>query len=122
MLNLREVGAEWLEPFFDGSVNTGLSGGERKKVELLALCILRPRRVVVLDELDSGLDVDAVAAFRLVLGKLKRINPGLAWLVISHHAPLLTPEKVHVLISGRIVSTGGPSLLVKVQNRGFQGF
>ena len=116
---LAEVGAGWLESFLDKSVNEGLSGGERKNVELLALCVLRPRRVVILDEIDSGLDVDAVSAFSQVLGKLRKLTPDLSFILITHHTPLMAVEKVHVMSGGKIYESGGVEILKKINSYGF---
>ena len=95
---LTEVAAESLMAFLDKPVNEGLSGGERKRVELLHLCVLRPEKLVVLDELDSGLDVDAVDLFVKVLLRLKEETPQLVLLVISHSTEFLRKLRVDKVV------------------------
>jgi len=119
---ISELGVTWLEPFLDAPVNEGLSGGERKKVELLCLCVLRPGRLVVLDEIDSGLDVDAVAAFKAGLANFKKAQPRTAFLLISHLSPLMPVSRVHVLVEGKISVSGGAELLTRVKRGGFESF
>lgn len=118
-MRLEELGAGCLYPFLEKPVNAGLSGGERKKVELLALCVLRPQRLVILDELDSGLDVDAVATFTAVLGKYRSLMPLTAFILITHHTPLIPVQQVHVMSAGQISMSGGVELLARINRYGF---
>src|SRR4030081_3962740 len=89
-------------------INDGFSGGEKKRVEILQMAMLKPR-MAVLDETDSGLDIDAL---RVVAGGLKElVGPNMGALVITHYQRILdyiTPDHVHVFVDGRIVESGGP--------------
>ncbi|MEM9010713.1 MAG: Fe-S cluster assembly ATPase SufC [Pseudomonadota bacterium] len=100
-------------------VNVGFSGGEKKRNEILQMAMLEPR-MCVLDETDSGLDVDAM---RLVADGVNRLrDPSRAFLVITHYQRLLDhikPDVVHIMADGRIVKTGGPELALKVENEGY---
>jgi Fe-S cluster assembly ATP-binding protein len=100
------------------NLNEGFSGGERKRMELLQLAILAPQ-YAVLDEMDSGLDVDAVKAVAAGLAKL-RTDMGV--LAITHRPETLaslSPDKVYVMDGGRIVETGGPELAERISREGF---
>lgn len=109
-------------PFLDRSVNVGLSGGEKKRSEMTQLMALAPR-VAVLDELDSGLDVDAV---REVAGAVEAMrHPGLGILVITHYTRVLRylhVDRVHVLVGGRIVATGDRALADRLDVEGYDAF
>ena len=108
------------ERFLLRAMNVDLSGGERKRNETMQLAVLRPR-FAVLDELDSGLDVDALRAVaRRVEAATTESNLGV--LAITHYARLLTelkPDVVHVLLGGRIVRTGGPELAMELESTGY---
>ncbi|MCL4388026.1 Fe-S cluster assembly ATPase SufC [Candidatus Marsarchaeota archaeon] len=102
------------------SLNKGFSGGEKKKAEILQMAILKPK-IAILDEPDSGLDVDAI---KIVAENINRIreenNPGL--LVITHYSRILKymkPEYVHVMLNGRIVKEGGVSLIEEIEKAGY---
>ena len=101
------------------NVNVGFSGGERKRNEVLQMAVLRPR-LAVLDETDSGLDIDAL---RIVADGVNALRgPGFSALVITHHQRLLdhlVPSRVHVLSGGRIVRSGGPELARELEARGY---
>jgi len=101
------------------SVNTGFSGGEKKRNEVLQMAVLEPK-MCVLDETDSGLDVDAM---KLVADGVNRLrSPDRAFLVITHYQRLLDhirPDVVHILADGRIVETGGPELAQRVEAEGY---
>jgi Fe-S cluster assembly ATP-binding protein len=101
-------------------VNEGFSGGEKKKAEVLQLAILRPQ-LAILDETDSGLDVDAI---RVVADGVKRvIGPDMSILLITHYENFLrhiTPDFVHVLSRGRVVASGGRELADRLQEEGFE--
>jgi Fe-S cluster assembly ATP-binding protein len=103
------------------NVNVGFSGGERKRNEVLQMAVLRPR-LAVLDETDSGLDIDAL---RIVADGVNALRgPGFSALVITHHQRLLdhlVPSRVHVLAGGRIVRSGGPELAHELEARGYAG-
>ena len=108
------------ERFLRRAMNVDLSGGERKRNETMQLAVLRPK-FAVLDELDSGLDVDALRAVaRRVEAATTESNLGV--LAITHYARLLTelkPDVVHVLLGGRIVRTGGPELANELESTGY---
>ena len=101
------------------SVNVGFSGGEKKRNEILQMAMLEPK-MCILDETDSGLDVDAM---RLVADGVNALRAeGRAFLVITHYQRLLDhikPDVVHIMAEGRIVKTGGPELALEVENNGY---
>jgi Fe-S cluster assembly ATP-binding protein len=106
--------------FLDRPLNVDLSGGERKRNETLQLGVLRPR-IAVLDELDSGLDVDALRAVSRRV-EVATEETGLGVLAITHYSRLLTelhPDRVHVLLGGRIVAAGGPELADELERSGY---
>ena len=101
------------------SVNEGFSGGEKKRNEIFQMAMLEPK-LTILDETDSGLDVDALRIVAEGFNKLRR--PDSSAIVITHYQRLLDylkPDVVHVLIDGRIVKTGGPELATEIESRGF---
>ena len=114
-LKLVEMEASFLER----SVNEGFSGGEKKRNEILQMALLEPT-LAVLDETDSGLDIDAL---RIVAGGVnKLLNPGNAVILVTHYQRLLnyiTPQFVHVMEDGRIVKTGGKELALELEARGY---
>ena len=103
------------------AVNVGFSGGEKKRNEMVQMAVLNPR-VAVLDETDSGLDIDAL---RVVADGINRgRSPGRATLLITHYQRLLdyvVPDRVHVLVGGRIVRSGGPELAMALERDGYAG-
>jgi Fe-S cluster assembly ATP-binding protein len=103
-------------------LNEGFSGGEKKRVEILQLAMLQPR-IAILDETDSGLDIDAV---RIVAGGVKElVGPEMGAVVITHYQRILNfikPDFVHVMVGGRIVSEGGPELAHKLEAEGYEAF
>ncbi len=103
-------------------VNDGFSGGEKKRVEILQMAMLKPR-VAVLDETDSGLDIDAL---KIVASGVKElVGPEMGALVITHYQRILnyvTPDFVHVFVSGRIVEEGGPELAQRLEAEGYEAF
>jgi len=109
--------------FLSRPMNVDLSGGERKRNEIVQLGVLRPR-VAVLDEIDSGLDVDALRAVARRVGELA-VQEGIGVLAITHYHRLLAElpvAKVHVLSAGRVVVTGGPELAVELESTGYAGY
>lgn len=123
----KELKAKMDELSFDSSyaqryVNDGFSGGERKKNEILQMSILNPK-LAMLDETDSGLDVDAV---RIVSEGVSRFhNENNAVLIITHHNSILQklkPDFVHILINGRIVKTGDASLVEEIEKQGYDAY
>ncbi len=100
-------------------VNVGFSGGEKKRNEILQMAMLEPR-MCILDETDSGLDVDAMKLVSDGVNALR--DAGRGFLVITHYQRLLDhikPDVVHILANGRIVKTGGPELALEVENNGY---
>ncbi|HET6810284.1 MAG TPA: Fe-S cluster assembly ATPase SufC [Acidimicrobiales bacterium] len=111
------------EAMLSRGINVDMSGGEKKRFETVQLGVLRPR-FAVLDEIDSGLDVDAL---RLVSRRVAAATTefGLGVLAITHYSRLLTelvPSTVHVLAQGRIVATGGPELATELERTGYVGY
>jgi Fe-S cluster assembly ATP-binding protein len=103
-------------------LNVGFSGGEKKKFEVLQMALVAPR-LGVLDETDSGLDVDALRTVAEGVNFLR--DPNRAFLVITHYQRLLdhiTPDIVHVLSKGRIVATGGPELALELERNGYRDY
>jgi Fe-S cluster assembly ATP-binding protein len=103
------------------AVNVGFSGGEKKRNEILQMAVLQPK-FCILDETDSGLDVDAMKLVASGVNALR--SPDRGFLVITHYQRLLDhiqPDVVHILADGRIVQTGGPDLALKVENEGYEG-
>jgi Fe-S cluster assembly ATP-binding protein len=103
-------------------LNDGFSGGEKKRVEILQMAMLEPR-IAVLDETDSGLDIDAL---KIVAGGVKDlVGPNMGALVITHYQRILNyikPDFVHVFVGGRIVEEGGPELAHKLEAEGYEAF
>jgi Fe-S cluster assembly ATP-binding protein len=108
------------EKFLQRSVNDGFSGGEKKRFEILQMAMLKPE-IAVLDETDSGLDVDALKIVSDGVNALR--GPDLGVLIITHYTRILryiTPDEVHVMMEGRIVTSGGPELADELEERGYE--
>jgi Fe-S cluster assembly ATP-binding protein len=105
--------------FLDRSVNEGFSGGEKKRNEILQMALLEPR-LAILDETDSGLDIDAL---RVVANGVNRLaTPDNAIVLVTHYQRMLNyivPDYVHVMEGGRIVKTGGKALAEELEARGY---
>jgi Fe-S cluster assembly ATP-binding protein len=103
-------------------LNDGFSGGEKKRVEILQMAMLKPR-IAMLDETDSGLDIDAL---RIVAGGVNElVSPEMGALVITHYQRILNyikPDFVHVFVGGRIVAEGGPELAEQLEAEGYRAF
>ncbi len=118
---MRET-ARWLEmeeSFLNRAINEGFSGGEKKRMEIFQMLLLRPR-LIVLDETDSGLDVDALKI--VARGVHRALGPDTGVLLITHYERILNhipPHKVHILLEGRIVKSGGPELVAEIERRGY---
>ena len=107
--------------YADRSLNVGFSGGEKKKNEILQLAVLQPK-LAILDETDSGLDIDATKTVFEGVAKLK--TPEMGILIITHHSKVLDylkPDHVHVLINGSLVKSGGIELVEHIQKHGYAG-
>lgn len=103
-------------------INDGFSGGERKKTEILQMCMLEPK-LTMLDEIDSGLDVDAVRIVSQTVEQYHDKNNSI--MVITHHSEILQklqPDFVHILIDGRIVKTGDASLIKEIEKNGYDAY
>ncbi len=108
------------EDFIIRGVNEGSSGGEKKRAEILQMAILQPS-MAILDETDSGLDIDALKIVAAGVNALR--SPERGMLIITHYQRLLNyikPDVVHVLIDGQIVKSGGPELAVELEKTGYQ--
>ena len=103
-------------------VNDGFSGGEKKRIEILQMALLKPR-IAVLDETDSGLDIDAL---KIVAGGVRElVGPDMGTLVITHYQRILNyvePDFVHVFVDGKIVAEGGPELAHTLEAEGYEAF
>ncbi len=130
MLELRLAIMEWMErldmdpSFADRYLNEGFSGGEKKRNEILQMAILEPD-VAVLDETDSGLDIDALRVVAKGVREVKAARPELGILAITHYQRLLDelqPDVVHVLIDGRIAESGGMELAEKLEAEGYDAW
>ncbi len=103
-------------------INDGFSGGEKKRMEMLQMAVLKPQ-LAILDETDSGLDIDAL---RIVSDGVNRLlTPEMGVLVITHYARLLQyikPDVIHVLVNGRIVESGGPEVADKLEREGYAAY
>jgi Fe-S cluster assembly ATP-binding protein len=103
------------------NLNQGFSGGEKKKAEILQLAVLKPK-IAILDEPDSGLDVDSIKDVAKAINEIaKKEKPGLV--VITHYSRILNymkPKFVHIMINGSIIAEGGPELIEKVEKEGYE--
>jgi Fe-S cluster assembly ATP-binding protein len=103
-------------------LNVGFSGGEKKRMEVLQMAMLEPK-LLILDETDSGLDIDALRIVSEGVNALRA--PDRSMLVITHYQRLLDyikPDKVHVLAAGRIVASGGPELALELERSGYDQY
>ena len=117
---MKELGME--SSFADRYLNEGFSGGERKRNEVLQMAVLEPD-LAIMDETDSGLDVDALRTVADGVNKLT--TPERGFLIITHYQRLLdyvTPDIVHIFLDGRILESGGPELAVKLEEEGYESF
>ena len=130
VLELRLSIMEWLErlnmdpSFAERYLNEGFSGGEKKRNEILQMAILEPE-VAILDETDSGLDIDALGVVADGVAKVREKNSDLGVLTITHYQRLLeylNPDLVHVIMDGRIVATGGNEIVEKLESSGYDSF
>ncbi|HEX2780092.1 MAG TPA: Fe-S cluster assembly ATPase SufC, partial [Gemmatimonadaceae bacterium] len=110
---------EMSDVMLNRSVNTGFSGGEKKRNEILQMAVLEPK-LAILDETDSGLDIDALRVVANGVNALRR--PDRATIVVTHYQRLLNhivPDFVHVLANGRIVKSGGKELALELEAKGY---
>ncbi|QXC61240.1 Fe-S cluster assembly ATPase SufC [Aquihabitans sp. G128] len=130
VLELRLSIMEWMErldmdpAFADRYLNEGFSGGEKKRNEILQMAILEPE-VAILDETDSGLDIDALRVVAQGVREVQADRPDLGLLVVTHYQRLLDeiqPSHVHLLIDGRIVESGGMELVARLEADGYESW
>ena len=130
VLELRLAIMDWMQrlgidpSFGDRYLNEGFSGGEKKRNEILQMAILEPE-MAILDETDSGLDIDALRTVADGVQQVRAARPHLGVLLITHYQRILdylTPDVVHVLVDGRIVERGGPELARRLEQEGFDVF
>ena len=130
VLELRVSIMEWMKKlgmdpaFGDRYLNEGFSGGEKKRNEILQLAILDPD-MAILDETDSGLDIDALGVVARGVEAVRETRPELGVLVVTHYQTILhqlRPDVVHLLIDGRIVMSGGPDLALRIEQEGYEAW
>jgi Fe-S cluster assembly ATP-binding protein len=110
--------------FAERHVNAGFSGGEKKRNEILQMAVLKPR-LAVMDETDSGLDIDALKTVAGGVNKLRAEDPEMSILLITHYQRLLNyiePDFVHVMVAGRIVRSGGPEVALALEEEGYRTY
>ena len=108
--------------FLSRSINQGFSGGEKKRNEILQMALLEPK-IAILDETDSGLDIDALRIVSDGVNTLR--NKDNSFLIITHYQRLLEyikPDFVHVLMNGKIIKSGGPELAIELEKKGYKSF
>src|SRR6266513_650262 len=130
VLELRLAIMEWrkrldMDPAFgDRYLNEGFSGGEKKRNEILQMAILEPD-FAVLDETDSGLDIDALKVVARGVQEVRTDRPELGVLLITHYQRILSylqPDRVHILIDGRVVEAGGPEIAQRLEQEGYDAW
>lgn len=121
MLNEKIKKLNFNEKMLSRSINEGFSGGEKKRCEILQLSLLKPR-LAILDEIDSGLDIDALFDVSNAINEYRKEEPKASFLLITHYKRLLDyikPDKIHVLIDGKIAYSGDATLADKLENEGY---
>jgi len=130
VLELRLSIMEWMKKlgmdpsFGDRYLNEGFSGGEKKRNEVLQMAIMEPE-VAILDETDSGLDIDALRVVARGVQEVRTARPELGVLLITHYQRILSelqPDRVHILIDGRVVDSGGPELAGRLEEEGYDAW
>ncbi len=130
VLETRMAIIEWMKrlemdpSFGDRYLNEGFSGGEKKRNEILQMAMLEPA-MAILDETDSGLDIDALRIVAKGVNEVRAARPEMGVLLITHYQRILEslkPDVVHILIDGRIVDTGGPELAERLEAEGYEGW
>jgi Fe-S cluster assembly ATP-binding protein len=130
VLEVRLSMLEWMkrlgmDPVFgERYLNEGFSGGEKKRNEILQMALLDPE-LAVLDETDSGLDIDALRIVAEGVQKVRQQRPALGVLLVTHYTKileLLHPDAVHVLVDGRVVASGGPELADRLEVEGYESW
>src|SRR5207342_1217921 len=130
VLELRLASMEWMKrlgmdsSFVDRYLNEGFSGGEKKRNEIMQMAILEPE-VAILDETDSGLDIDALRTVAKGIREIRTDRPQMGVILITHYQRLLDevrPDHVHILVGGRIVASGGMELAAQLERDGYEAF
>jgi Fe-S cluster assembly ATP-binding protein len=130
VLELRLAAIEWMErlgmdsSFVDRYLNEGFSGGEKKRNEVMQMAILEPE-VAILDETDSGLDIDALRIVAKGIHEVREDRPEMGVVLITHYQRLLDevrPDRVHILVDGRIITSGGMELAEELERSGYESF
>jgi Fe-S cluster assembly ATP-binding protein len=130
VLELRIATMEWMKrlgmdsSFVDRYLNEGFSGGEKKRNEIMQMAILEPE-LAILDETDSGLDIDALRVVARGIREVRAERPSMGVVMITHYQRLLDevqPDRVHILVGGRIVESGGLELAEQLERQGYESF
>ncbi len=130
VLEVRLAMTEWMErlgmdpAFGERYLNEGFSGGERKRNEILQMALLDPE-VAVLDETDSGLDVDALKVVGRGVRTVRELRPAMGVLVVTHYQRILrdlVPDRVHLMVDGRIAESGGADLAARIETGGYDAW
>ena len=130
VLELRLATMEWMKrlgmdsSFVDRYLNEGFSGGEKKRNEIMQMAILEPE-LAILDETDSGLDIDALRTVAKGIREIRSDRPQMGVVLITHYQRLLDevePDHVHILVGGRIVASGGMELAAQLERDGYEAF
>jgi len=128
VFEVRLAITEWMDrlgmdpSFGERHLNEGFSGGEKKRNEILQMALLEPR-IAVLDETDSGLDIDALRVVGRGVHTVRELHPQLGVLVVTHYQRILkdlVPDSVHLMIDGRVVESGGPELAALIETDGYE--
>jgi Fe-S cluster assembly ATP-binding protein len=127
VLEVRFAMNEWMNrlgmdpAFAERHLNQGFSGGEKKRNEILQMALLKPR-LAILDETDSGLDIDALRVVGRGVRTVRQEQPDLGVLVVTHYQRILedlVPDRVHLVVGGRVVAEGGPELAARIEAEGY---
>ena len=130
VLELRLSAMDWMKrlgmnsTFVDRHLNEGFSGGEKKRNEIMQMAILEPE-LAILDETDSGLDIDALRIVAKGIHEVRKVRPSLGIVLITHYQRLLNelrPDFVHIMIDGRIVKSGGMELAEQLERQGYEAY
>lgn len=130
VLEVRLALMDWMgrlgidQAFMSRYLNDGFSGGEKKRTEILQLALMEPD-VAVLDETDSGLDIDALKIVAGGINEVRKERPDMGVLLITHYQRILgylTPDVVHIFVDGRVVESGGMELAERLEREGYEGY
>jgi Fe-S cluster assembly ATP-binding protein len=130
VLETRLAIIEWMKrlemdpAFGDRYLNEGFSGGEKKRNEILQMAMLEPE-MAILDETDSGLDIDALRIVAKGVNEVRAARPAMGVLLITHYQRILEalqPDVVHILVNGKVVETGGPELAHRLEEEGYEAW